>query len=179
MRVKVKSYAHKLFVIALKYEGEEEYRYITATDLSWRAIDIVSAYTLRWLVEVFIQDWKGHMGFDSMAIHQGVDGSFRGLTLSLLADHALSFHPEQAALINAKLPAGTVSSLTKRIKIEALLKSIKTLVYSDQPKEAYEKMASSLMSIYELNSSKRNMVNIDMKQYEGKAYLAAQFKNAA
>jgi hypothetical protein len=179
MRIKVKSYGHKLFVIALKYEGEDEYRYITATDLSWRAIDIVSAYTLRWLVEVFIQDWKGHMGFDSMAIHQGVDGSFRGLTLSLLADHALNFHPEQAALIDAKLPAGTVSSLTKRIKIEALLESIKTLVYSDQPKDAYEKMADSLMSIYELNSSKRNMVNVDMKQYEGKAYLAAQFKNAA
>jgi len=38
----------------LKYEGEDEYRYITATDLSWRAIDIVSAYALRWLVEVFI-----------------------------------------------------------------------------------------------------------------------------
>ena len=179
MRIKVKSYGHKLFVIALKYEGEDEYRYITATDLSWRAIDIVSAYALRWLVEVFIQDWKGHMGFDSMAIHQGVDGSFRGLTLSLLADHALNFHPEQAALINAKLPAGTVSSLTKRIKIEALLESIKTLVYSDNPKDAYESMADSLMSIYELNSSKRNMVNIDMTQYEGKAYLAAKFKNAA
>ena len=53
------------------------------------------------------------------------------------------------------------------------------VVYSDQPKDAYEKMADSLMSIYELNSSKRNMVKVDMKQYEGKAYLAAQFKNAA
>ena len=179
MRIKVKAYGHKLFVIALKYEGEDEYRYITATDLSWRAIDIVSAYTLRWLVEVFIQDWKGHMGFDSMAIHQGVDGSFRGLTLSLLADHALNFHPEQAALINAKLPAGTVGSLTRRIKIEALLESIKTVVYSDKPKEDYEKMADSLMHFYELNNSKRNMVKVDMTQYEGKSYLAKQFQNAA
>jgi hypothetical protein len=96
-----------------------------------------------------------------------------------LADHALNFHPEQAALISAKLPAGTVSSLTKRIKIEALLESIKTLVYSDNPKEAYEKMSDSLMSIYELNNSKRNMVKVDMNQYEGKPYLAAKFKNAA
>ena len=141
-------------------------------------VDIVPEFSKMSGLE-FIQDWKGHMGFDSMAIHQGVDGSFRGLTLSLLADHALNFHPEQAALIDAKLPAGTVSSLTKRIKIESLLESIKTLVYSDQPKDAYERMADSLMSIYELNSSKRNMVNVDMKQYEGKAYLAAQFKNAA
>ena len=179
MRIKVKAYGQKLFVIALKYEGEDDYRYITATDLSWRAIDIVSAYTLRWLVEVFIQDWKGHMGFDNMAIQQGVDGSFRGLTLSLLADHALNFHPEQSALIDAKVPAGTVGSLTRRIKIEALLESIKTLVYSDNPKEAYEKMADSLMNIYELNQSKRNMVKVDMSQYEGKPYLAAQFKRAA
>jgi len=179
MRIKVKAYDRKLFVIALKYKGEDDYRYITATDLSWRAIDIVSAYTLRWFVEVFIQDWKGHMGFDNMAIQQGVDGSFRGLTLSLLADHALNFHPEQSALIDAKAPAGTVGSLTRRIKIEALLESIKTLVYSDNPKEAYKQMADSLMNIYELNRSKRNMVKVDMSQYEGKPYLAAQFKKAA
>jgi hypothetical protein len=114
-----------------------------------------------------------------MAIQQGVDGSFRGLTLSLLADHALNFHPEQSALIDAKAPAGTVGSLTRRIKIEALLESIKTLVYSDNPKEAYEQMADSLMNIYELNRSKRNMVKVDMNQYEGKPYLAAQFKKAA
>ena len=76
-------------------------------------------------------------------------------------------------------PAGTVSSLIKRIKTEALLESIKTLVYSDNPKEAYEKMSASLMSIYELNNSKRNMVKVDMTQYEGKPYLAEKFKNAA
>ena len=34
MRIKVKAYGHKLFVIALKYEGEGDYRFITATDLS-------------------------------------------------------------------------------------------------------------------------------------------------
>jgi hypothetical protein len=35
------------------------------------------------------------------------------------------------------------------------------------------------MNIYELNRSKRNMVKVDMNQYEGKPYLAAQFKKAA
>ena len=117
------------------------------------------------------------MGFDNIAIQQGVDGSFRGLIL--LADHALNFHPEQSALINAKLPAGTVGSLTRRIKIEALLESIKTLVYSDNPKEAYENMADSLMNVYELNNSKRNMMKVDMTQCESKPYLEAKFQNAA
>jgi hypothetical protein len=56
MRIKVISYGHKLFVIALKYEGEDDYRFITTTDLSWRAIDIVGVYALRWSVEVFIQN---------------------------------------------------------------------------------------------------------------------------
>ena len=179
MRIKVKAYGHKLFVIALKYEGEDDYRFITATDLSWRAIDIVSAYTLRWLVEVFIQDWKGHMGFDRLAIQQGDDGSRRGLILSLLVDHSLFFHEDQSALIDAKLQAGTVGSLTNRIKVEAFLDSVKELIYSDNPKEAYEKMSNDLMGIYELRSSKKHMTNLDMSQYEGKPHLAAKFKNVA
>ena len=36
----------------MKYEGETEYRYLVATDLTWRLTDIATAYTLRWLVGV-------------------------------------------------------------------------------------------------------------------------------
>ena len=179
MRVKVKAYGHKLFVIALKYEGEESYRFITATDLTWRAIDVVSAYTLRWLIEVFIQDWKSHMGFDRMAIQQGAEGSSRGVILSLLVDHALNFHEDQAALIDAKLPAGTVGSLTNRIKTEALLDSVRELVESDSPKEEYQKVASSLMNIYELRSSKKHMTKVDMSKFQGKDYFVSRFGAAA
>jgi len=38
--------------------------------------------------------------------------------LSLLVDHSLFFHEDQSALIDAKLQAGTVGSLTNRIKVE-------------------------------------------------------------
>ncbi len=48
----------KRFVIALKYEGEEDYRYLVATDLSWRTLDIVQAYTFRWLIGV---SGEGHI----------------------------------------------------------------------------------------------------------------------
>lgn len=34
-RLKVTSHGKKRFVIALKYEGQEEYRYVVATDMSW------------------------------------------------------------------------------------------------------------------------------------------------
>jgi len=54
-RVHVCAHGKKRFVIALKYEGEEEYRYLVASDMSWRSLDIAQAHTLRWLVEVFIQ----------------------------------------------------------------------------------------------------------------------------
>ena len=55
-RLHVHAHGKKRFVIALKYEGENKYRYIIACDLSWRAADIAQAYTLRWLVEVFFQE---------------------------------------------------------------------------------------------------------------------------
>jgi hypothetical protein len=179
MRIKVRAYGHKLFVIALKYEGEDDYRFITATDLSWRAIDIVGAYTLRWLVEVFIQDWKGHMGFDRLAIQQGDDGSRRSLILSLLTDHSLFFHKDQSALIDAKLQAGTVGSLTNLIKAEAFLDSVKEIVYSQNPKEEYERLFNDLTNVYELRKSKKHMANLDMSQFEGKSYLEAKYANVA
>ncbi|UYM14546.1 transposase [Endozoicomonas euniceicola] len=51
-RLYVKAHGKRRFVIALKYEGEEDYRYLVASDMSWRHTDIVRLYTLRWLVEV-------------------------------------------------------------------------------------------------------------------------------
>jgi hypothetical protein len=88
-RLKVKAHAKRRFVIALKYEAEEEYRYLMASDLSWRHGDIARMYTLRWLVEIFIQDWKAHCGWNKLSKQQGEEGSEHGLVLSLLCDHLL------------------------------------------------------------------------------------------
>ena len=56
--------AHKTkrFIVAIKYKSEETYRYLMASDLTWRTLDIVQGHTLRWLVEVFVQDWKSYEG---------------------------------------------------------------------------------------------------------------------
>jgi hypothetical protein len=56
----VKSHDKKLYVIALKYGDESKYRYLISNDTTWRNIDVIKAYGLRWLVEVFIQDWKSY-----------------------------------------------------------------------------------------------------------------------
>jgi len=46
-RLKVSAHGKKRFVIAIKYEGESNYRYLVATDMTWRTIDIAQAYSLR------------------------------------------------------------------------------------------------------------------------------------
>jgi hypothetical protein len=45
-RLYVDAHHQKRFVIALKYAQETDYRYIVASDLSWRTLDIVQGYTL-------------------------------------------------------------------------------------------------------------------------------------
>ena len=52
-RMYVCAHKTKRFLIALQYEDEATYRSLMASDLSWRTLDIVQGYTLRWLVEIF------------------------------------------------------------------------------------------------------------------------------
>ena len=52
-RLYVCAHKTKRFIVAIKYAEEETYRYLIASDLSWRTLDIVQGHTLRWLVEVF------------------------------------------------------------------------------------------------------------------------------
>ncbi|WP_257266946.1 hypothetical protein [Endozoicomonas sp. ONNA2] len=84
----------------MKYEGEDDYRYLAATDVSWRHDDIARLHTLRWLTEVFFEDWKLHEGWCNRALQQGIEGSERGVILSVLCDHMLLLHPEQSARRN-------------------------------------------------------------------------------
>src|SRR6266513_4885243 len=45
-RLYVCSHKTKRFLVAIKYESEETYRYLIASDLSWRTLDIVQGHTL-------------------------------------------------------------------------------------------------------------------------------------
>jgi hypothetical protein len=130
-KLKVKAHGKKRLVIAVKFKDEKDYRYMIATDMSWRIEDVLQAYSLRWLVEVFIQDWKSHEGWSSMAKQQGTEGSFRGVILSLLLDHALFFHDDQKSSIKNKLPLVTIGSLTEKCRLEALLANIESIIDSD------------------------------------------------
>ena len=90
-RLYVCAHKTKRFIVAIKYAEEETYRYLIASDLSWRTLDIVQGHTLRWLVEVFIQDWKSYEGWSQLTKQPGDEGARHSVILSLLVDHSL-FH---------------------------------------------------------------------------------------
>jgi hypothetical protein len=177
-RLHLQAHGKKRFVIALKYEGEDEYRYIIASDLSWRTLDIIEAYTLRWLVEVFFQDWKGNEGWGKMTKQTGEEGSSRSLILSLLVDHCLFLHPVQLARIENKLPAYTVGSLMGKIKIEALLDTFEKVILSDEPMECFKQFAKSLEdNVVFLHPSKKHMVSRELGRLEASSSL--KYRRAA
>ena len=156
----------KRFVIALKYEGETDYRYLVATDVTWRTLDIVQAYTFRWLVEVFFEDWKSYEGWGQLAKQPDEDGSRRSVILSLLADHCLLLHPEQLARLEHKQPACTVGSLREAVKVESLMQCLWDVVSSEEPQEQFQRIATKAKEVFTPASSTKHMVGRNLGRLE-------------
>lgn len=165
-RLTLKAHECKRYIVALKYAGEEEYRYIVASELTWRLTDIATAYTIRWLVEVFIQDWKSYEGWCQLAKQQGIDGSSQGLILSLLTDHCLLLHPEQKALIDRKLPALTVGSLRDLERMNAVLESVEFLFKSESSQSIISELSSKIAEVIPLRNSTKHMSGRNLGRLE-------------
>lgn len=176
-RLYLKSHGCKRFIVALKYEGEKEYRYLLASDLTWRLTDIATAYTLRWLVEVFIQDWKSYEGWCQLAKQPDIEGSCRGVILSLFVDHCLLLHPDQLALINNNLPAATVGSLRDRERANAVVEAIESLVNPNHITSGIvDELKQCIDNVIPLRSSSKHMNARDLGRLEstpGLKYKAA------
>ncbi len=157
-RLHLQAHNKKRFIIALKYEGEEKYRYLVAGDLTWRSKDIIQAYTMRWLVEVFIQDWKTHEGWDALTKQPGEEGTDQTLILSLLVDHCLFFHPGQLASIESKLPANTVGSLRETIKVDSWFMLFRDIIAKSDPESEIERISTFLKEhLAKLKPSRKHM----------------------
>ena len=176
-RLKVSAQGKKRLVVALKYEGESDYRYLVATDMTWRTMDITQAVTLRWLVEVFFEDWKLYEGWGRDAKQLDEKGSSRGLILSLLFDHCLLLHPEQTTRIENKLPAYTVGSLQRKSQMEVLLAFIKTVLEHPNPAEKLKELADLIDPVFQLMPSGKHMVGRDLGRMKPTASL--QYREAA
>jgi hypothetical protein len=150
-RARLSGDAHqtKRFVMALKYEHESESRYLVASDLSWRTVAIVQGYTLRWLVEVFLEDWKVYEGWGQLTKQPDEEGSSRSLVLSLRLDHCLLLHPQPRARLEHNLPACTVGSLRERTRVESLLECIRELILPDNPQETLTRLSRAVEEVFQ------------------------------
>lgn len=177
-RLHVCAHGKKRFVIALKYSNEDEYRFLVATDMSWRTEDIVHCHTLRWLVEVFFEDWKLYEGWGQLAKHTGEDGSCRGVTLSLMLDYALILHPKQQASIENNLPAYTVGSLQKLCQGEAMLLSFQDLLSAENVAESLQSLSDKINKWIPLLSSSKHMNGRDLGRQEPTPSLRGRAQRA-
>ena len=153
----VKSHKRKLHIVALRYEGEEHFRYIITPNLSFRAIDVAQMYTFRWLVEVFFYDWKCYEGFGQAATQQSYDGGLCGVLLSLLVDQCLLFHPEQIRRLKSNFHACTVGSLREKLIIESHLEQMKMLLLAPNPKEKLEAYSRNMDLCFTYRDSTKHM----------------------
>jgi hypothetical protein len=165
-RLYVCSHKTKRFIVAIKYEEEEAYRYLMASDLTWRTLDIVQGHSLRWLVEVFVQDWKGHEGWAQLTKQPGEEGARRSVILSLLVDHALFVHPDQEAQLKNNLPAYTVGSLRANVQVECLVDVIEDLVASDDPQSCLQNFTQALHEVFAFGRSKKHMIQRQLGRLE-------------
>ena len=165
-RLYVCAHHTKRFVVALKYQGEDTYRYLIASDLTWRTLDIVQGQTLRWLVEVFIQDWKSYEGWSQLTKQPGAEGARKSVILSLLVDHALFFHPDQHAQLTHNLPAYTVGSLRAHVHVECLVDVVANLVSSDAPQEQLHRFTQALHQVFAFSHSTKHMIQRQLGRLE-------------
>ena len=170
-RLYVDAHSKKRFVIALKYFDITEYHYLIASDMSWRTVDIIQAYTLRWLVEVFFEDWKLYEGWGLLTKQPDEEGSSRSLILSLLLDHCLILHPEQLARLKNKQPAATVGSLQQKTQVDSLLTFIRRLLATENPEAKLEQLRLSLEEVFQLHDSKKHMNTRELGRLEPTASL--------
>ncbi len=170
-RLYVCSHHTKRFIVAIKYNDEESYRYLIASDLSWRTLDIVQGHTLRWLVEVFMQDWKSYEGWSPLTKQPGEEGARQSVILSLLVDHSLFVHPDQQAQLKNNLPAYTVGSLRANVQVECLVNVIDDLVSSDHPQDKLKHFTQALHEVFAFGHSTKHMIQRQLGRLEPTPFL--------
>jgi hypothetical protein len=154
---KVNVHEKTRLIVAYKYEGEAEFRYVFATDMSWTPHHVIQTYSLRWLIEVFISDWKNYEGWAVLTKHIGYEGSYTTLILSLLFDHCLLLHPEQQARVNNNLPLATVGSLRLKAIQLHFVQMINELLEDPNPKDKVEQLIKTIETVFLLRDSSKHL----------------------
>ena len=150
-RVFISSYGRKVFAVAIRYQGERDWQYLFGTDLTWKAESIIKAYGLRWLVEVFFEDWKQYDGWGVGALQRSDEGAVRGLFLSLLTDLFLLYFQNTDESLqehgrNELYSAGTV---IRHLQAKAIHQAIEGVLEHDNPRKRLAEIQEKLLEIVE------------------------------
>ena len=162
----VSSHNTQRVVVALNYEGEDTYRDLLASDLTWRTRDMVQGQTLRWLVEVCVPDWKSHEGWSPLTTPPGAEGARHRVILSLLVDHALFVHPDPHAQLTHTLPAYTGGSLRANVPVACLVNVIENLVSSDTPQAQRHRCTHAFHQVLAFGHAKQHMIQRQLGRLE-------------
>ena len=84
------------------------------------------------------------------------------MILSVLCDHMLLLHPEQSARLEHKQPALTVGCLVEKLRMDALLDVVQTVVESENPKAELECLAEALEDRRPIQESGKHMVGREL-----------------
>jgi hypothetical protein len=152
--------------VALQDERETEERESVAADLSWRTLAMVQGSTLRWLVEVFLEDWKSSAGWGQLTTQPDAEGASRSLILSLRLEHCLRCHPHQRARLEHTRPACTVGSLQAQARADLLWALIRELLFADNPQEPFNRLSHALEEGFQLAPSQTPMTNRNLGRLE-------------
>jgi hypothetical protein len=142
-----------------------------ASDLTWCTLDMVQGHTLRWLVEVVVQDWKSHAGWSQLTKQPGEEGARRRVILRRLVDHGLFFYPDQHAQLTHHLPAYTVGSLRTNVQGECLIHVIDNLLSSSDPPGQLHHFTHALHEKFVFGRSKKHIIQRQWGRLEPTAYL--------
>jgi len=178
-RLYVHSKKRKFHIIALKYDKETEYRYLAATKLSWRAIDIIRAYAIRWLIEVVIEDWKVYDGWGKMAFQRGEDGARRGVILSFLVDHFLTSHALQLKQLKENKSIFTSGSLCRYFQSKVILAGVKTILQAPEPMLKLQSLMDNIENVVDFRLSDKHMSGHNIGEFEESPSLKQRYKNAS
>ena len=177
-RIFVKSYGRKVCVVALRYQDDKSWQYIFGTDLTWTAESNIKTYGLRWLVEVFFEDWKQYDGWGVGALQRSAEGAARGVFLSLLADLFLLYHQRT----NPKLQehgrhelysAGTV---VRYLQAESIHQAIEDVLDHENPREKLFEIQKELLRVAEKRVSLKHSNKWDFEGLAPTPSLSAKLE---
>jgi hypothetical protein len=150
----------------MQYEHEATDRYLIASALSGRTLDIVQGHSLRWLVAVFLQDWQGHAGWAQLTKQPGEEGARHSVSLRLLVDHSLFVHPAPQGQLTNNLPAYTVGSRRANVQVMCLVDGIADLVSSENPHAQLKRFSQALHAVFAFRRSKKHMIQRQRRRLE-------------